>query len=403
MKDFAITEGGITAPKGFRAAGIHAGIKADKPDMAMIVSSVDSAVAGTFTTNRVQAAPVKICREKLSGGKARVIVINSGSANACTGEQGRIDAERTVAFTAETLGVPEEQVFVCSTGTIGKRLPMDKIQAGIERLAGVVSEDGGADAAAAIMTTDTVMKQVALETSIGGVTVRVGGIAKGAGMIEPNMATMLAFVTTDALVDRNALQQCLSSAVDKSFNRITVDGDESTNDTVLMMANGEAGNECLTSDHDEWASFVRAVEQVTHELALMIVKDGEGATRFVTVTVRGAVSEEDADMAARAVCNSLLVKTAWTGGDPNWGRIIAAVGYSGAEMRDDTVDITFDDVPAVRNGQLAEGSSLADLEAVYAKKAFEVVVDLHVGEKSASVYTCDCSQEYVQINSEYMT
>ena len=403
MNAITTIEGGVTAPQGFKAAGIHAGIKAAKPDMAMVVSSVDSKVAGTFTTNEVQAASVRICRDKLAGGTARAIVINSGSANACTGPQGRADAERTVALTADELGVPEKQVFVCSTGTIGKLLPMEKIEAGIKLLTEQVNEDGGDDAAAAIMTTDTVTKQVAVETVINGVPVRVGGMAKGAGMIEPNMATMLAFITSDALVDSEALQECLSEAVSKSFNSITVDGDQSTNDTVLMMANGTAGNECLNSAHDEWANFVAAVEHVTLELALMIVKDGEGATRFVTVTVNGAASREDADKAARAVCNSLLVKTAWTGGDPNWGRIIAAVGYSGARMRDDTVDIAFDGIPAVRNGQWADGTSLKDLEEVYARKAFEIVIDLHTGGKSATVYTCDCSQEYVKINSEYMT
>ena len=403
MKAMMIIDGGVTAPQGFKAAGVHAGIKAAKPDMAMIVSSVDSVVAGTFTTNKVQAAPVRICRDKLAGGTARAIVINSGSANACTGPQGWADAKKTVKLTANELDVPKEQVFVCSTGTIGKPLPMEKIETGIKRLAELVNEDGGGAAAGAILTTDTVIKQVAVETVVNGVPVRVGGMAKGAGMIEPNMATMLSFITTDALVDRESLQECLAAAVNKSFNSITVDGDQSTNDTVLMMANGAAGNECLNSAHDDWMTFVEAVEHVTHELALMIVKDGEGATRFVTVTVKGAASEVDADVASRAVCNSLLVKTAWTGGDPNWGRIIAAVGYSGAEMRDDTVDITFDDVPAVRKGQLAEGASLEDLEAVFARKAFEVVVDLHTGDKAATVYTCDCSQEYVRINSEYMT
>ena len=396
-------EGGVTAPRGFLASGVHAGIKANRADMALIVSERPAAVAGTFTLNKVHAAPVKLCRRHLAGRLAKAVVINSGSANACTGPQGMADAERTARLVAEALKTPAETVFVCSTGTIGKPLPMDKIEAGVGLTVAALSRQGGDAAAKAIMTTDTVDKQVAVEVTVAGVPVRIGGMAKGAGMIAPNMATMLAFLTTDAAVDASALQRCLSAAVDKGFNRITVDGDQSTNDTVLLLANGAAGNPALNERHPDWPAFAAAVEEVTLALAQKIVKDGEGATKFVTVTVKGAASAGDARKAARAIANSLLVKTSWFGGDPNWGRVIAAVGYSGAAVEQDQVEIAYDDLCVVRNGRAASGSSLKDLEAVLKRPAFELSVDLHLGTAADTVYTCDCSYDYVKINSEYLT
>jgi glutamate N-acetyltransferase/amino-acid N-acetyltransferase len=403
MKDFVTIQGAVTAAKGFQAAAISAGIRYSRDDMAMIVSDRPAVVAGTFTTNKVCAAPVKVCRDHLKGRQARAIVINAGCANACTGKLGMQNAKTMARKTALALGVPEKTVFPCSTGTIGLQLPMDKIEAGIKMAAKALSHDAGPRAAKAIMTTDTVDKQCALEFRIDGVPVRIGGMAKGAGMIEPNMATMLSFVTTDAAVDPKALQACLSAAVAESFNRISVDGDMSTNDTVLLMANGAAGNKRLGPGHKQWKTFVTAVNTVTKELALKIVKDGEGATKFVTITVKGAANTADARKAVRAVANSLLVKTSWFGGDPNWGRVIDAVGYSGAKVNEERVDISYEGISAVKNGMKAPNFALKDLERVLKQKCFRIDIDLHLGKGTDTVYTCDCSFDYVKINSEYMT
>jgi len=405
MSEFKRVDGGVTAARGFRAAAVCAGIKGKttRPDVALLASDRDAAVAGTFTTNRVQAAPVKLCRERLAGGAARAVVVNSGSANACTGPQGMRDAERTAAVAAEALGVDVRTVFVCSTGTIGIPLPMDRMEAGVREAARALSPDGGPAAARAIMTTDTVDKQAAVELRIDGADVRVGGMAKGAGMIEPNMATMLGFLTTDAAVEPAALQDCLSAAVRESFNRITVDGDQSTNDTVLLLANGAAGNRRLGALHPQWAEFAGAVAAVARDLAMKIVADGEGATCFVTVAVTGAASNADARAAARAVANSLLVKTSWFGGDPNWGRVMDAVGYSGAEVREERVDIAYDEVSAVRGGMKDPGTPLRALEEALRRKRFTLTVNLNIGVGTDTVYTCDCSEAYVKINSEYMT
>ena len=403
MKDnFTNIDGGITAASGFLASGVSAGIKAKRPDMALLQSTQEAAVGGVFTTNKVQGSHVKLCRNHLVSGTTKAVIMNAGNANACNGDQGDEDAVKMAELTGEGLGVKTEDVLVCSTGTIGIPMPMDKIASGILATVEQLSETGGDAAAGAIMTTDTVDKQYAVELEIDGKVVKVGGMAKGAGMIEPNMATMLAFITTDALVDAESLQDCLSSAVTKSFNRISVDGDQSCNDTVLLIANGVAGNSILNEDHPEWGIFCSAVDKVSKELAMMIVKDGEGATKFVTVIVEGACTIDDAKCAARTVANSLLVKTSWYGGDPNWGRVIDAVGYSGAEMVPQYVTISYDDVLAVEKGQSA-GRPIKDLEAVLAKDSFSIVIDLNIGDETDTVYTCDCSEAYVRINSEYMT
>ena len=400
-----MVEGGVTAARGYRAAGVSAGIKkAGRLDFAMLVSERPAVVAGVFTTNRIQGAPVKLCRERVAGGAgARAVVINSGNANACTGPEGLDNARQTARLVAGGLGCDEGQVLVCSTGTIGIPLPMDKIANGVTLVVPALKPDGGAIAAHAIMTTDTVDKQFAVEVRIDGRAVRVGGMAKGAGMIEPHMATMLAFVTTDAAVGREALQACLARAVERSFNRITVDGDQSCNDTVLLLANGAAGGATLEAGHRDWPAFVQAVETVCRELAIRVVKDGEGATKFVTVEVRGAASDGDADLAARAIARSFLVKTSWFGGDPNWGRVINAVGYSGAAVRGDVVDIAYDGLTAFQQGRPVLHARLPELEAVLRKPAFTLAVDLHLGQGAAVMYTCDCSEDYVKINSEYMT
>lgn len=403
MSDLRAIDGGVTAPRGFRAAGVHAGIKRDTPDVALLVSEAPAAAAGTFTTNRVQAASVRLCRQRLRVPAARAVVVNSGNANACTGPRGDRDAERMSALAGELLGLAADDVLVCSTGTIGVPLPMDAVERGIRAAAEALSQTGGADAARAIMTTDTAPKQVAAELRVDGAPVRIGGMAKGAGMIEPNMATMLAFLVTDAAVDPAGLQACLSGAVEQSFNRITIDGDRSTNDTVLFMANGLAGNSTLGGDHPDWPAFCAAVRELARDLAFQIVRDGEGATKFVTVRVEGSRCAADAERVARAIANSLLVKTSWYGCDPNWGRVIDAVGYSGADVDPDSVTIRYDEVCAARNGVACEDASLRDLEAVLARPRFVLCVDLGLGEGRAEVYTCDCSEEYVRINSAYMT
>ncbi len=403
--DERIIEGGVTTPTGFKAASVRVGIKESRKrdDLTLLVSDIPATIAGTFTSNRVKAAPVKLCERHIIWGQAQAVIINAGCANACTGDQGIQDAERMAELTAQAMGIGKTLVFVCSTGTIGIPLPMNKIESALPGLTASLSTAGGKAAAEAILTTDLVKKEVAVTVTIDGKPVTIGGIAKGSGMIAPNMATMLAFITTDAAVDQRSLQDCLRHAVEQSFNRIIVDGDESTNDTVLMLANGAAGNEILQKKHHDWKKFCHAVETVTRELALKIVKDGEGATKFVTVTVTGATTRPDARIAARAIAKSPLVKTAWNGGDPNWGRILAAIGYSGARVEENRVDITFDKVLAVKDGKAADGSSLKDLEQVYARKEFTVTVNLNSGKAEYTAYTCDLSKEYVAINAEYMT
>ena len=389
----------LLLPKGFSATGIQAGIKKHKKDMALIVSGIPAVSAAVFTTNQVKAAPVKWDLKVVEHNEARAIVMNSGNANACTGAQGMADAEAMAALAAGKLGVQALNVFVCSTGTIGKPLPMDKIAGGIELLFDAVSPDGGMDAAEAMMTTDLVSKTVTVEIDLDGKPVRITGLAKGSGMIEPNMATMLAFILTDAAIEKHTLQCALRAAADMSFNRITVDGDRSTNDTVICLANGQAGNEVLSQNSKHWKTFYHTLEQVLFDLSMMIVKDGEGATRVITVRVNGAASGGEAEEAARAVANSMLNKTAWAGKRPNWGRIMDAIGYSYAQVQENKVDIDYDDVPAVRNG-MAAGTPEEKLIAAVSKEAFTININLNLGSGSTVVYTCNCTEDYVRINVE---
>jgi glutamate N-acetyltransferase/amino-acid N-acetyltransferase len=395
--------GGATAPMGFLAAGVKAGIKHSRPDLALLVSESSARAAAVYTQNVVKGDHVALCQKHLSNGKARAIVVNSGCANACVGPRGAKDALAMAELTSSALGVPGSEVLVCSTGTIGIPLPMPKISAGIKEAAKRMRRSGGAAASKAIMTTDTHPKQYAVELTISGKKVRIGGMAKGSGMIEPNMATMLAFITTDANVSSSALRKCLSASSNETFNRISVDGDQSCNDTVILMANGAAGTPLLTPRHSEWIKFQRAVDRVCRELAVMLVKDGEGATKFVKVQVTAARTQAEARAATRAIANSLLVKTSWFGGDPNWGRIIDAAGYSGARFDPRKTSITFNGVAAVRNGCRSKGVSLKTLEKIYRKKELEIEVNLKAGKASHFVFTCDCSFDYVRINSEYMT
>jgi len=389
----------LLLPKGFSAAGISAGIKKKKKDMALIVSDVSAVSAAVFTTNQVKAAPVKWDIQVVEHVGARAIVMNSGNANACTGAQGMADAQAMAALAAGRLGVKPVDIFVCSTGTIGKPLPMDKIAGGIEALFDEVSPDGGMDAAEAMMTTDLVSKTVTVELDLDGTPVRITGLAKGSGMIEPNMATMLAFIVTDAAVEKHTLQCALRTAADMSFNRITVDGDRSTNDTVICLANGQAGNAVITQNSKHWDHFLQMLKKVLFDLSMMIVKDGEGATRVITVRVTGAASNGEAEEAARAVANSMLNKTAWAGKRPNWGRIMDAIGYSYAQVQENKVDIDYDEVPAVRKG-MAAGTPEEDLVAAVSKEAFTININLNLGTGQTVVYTCNCTEDYVRINVE---
>ena len=394
--------GGVTAPEKFLAASAFCGIKAtnkNKPDLALICSEIPAIAAGTFTTNKVKAAPVIVSIAHARGADVRAIVANSGNANACTGAPGIAHAKQMARAAGNALGLSEKQVLVCSTGRIGVEMPIAKIEASIARLPKtLVREKASRKAARAIMTSDTFPKEIAVEFSVGKKTVRIGGIAKGAGMIDPSMATMLCFITTDAAIAKTELQAALSKSVEQSFNRITVDGDMSTNDTVLILANGAAGNVPLKAGSADFQAFQTALDHVTQKLARMIVKDGEGVTKFVTVTVRGATSAKDARAAAEAVANSTLVKCAWFGGDPNWGRIMDAVGYSGARIREERISIFYNELPAVQNGLAASGTPFSKLESAVRKPEFAVTVDLGLGLAEHTVWTTDLSIRYVELN-----
>ena len=389
----------LILPKQFEAAGIAAGIKVHgQADMALLISRVPAVCAGTFTTNKVKAASVKLCMERLAKSEqAYGVVINSGNANACTGLQGMRDAARMTEVLADELGVAAQGLYVCSTGHIGDFLPMERVEQGIRSAVKALSAAGGDQAAKAIMTTDTHEKTVMRVIEIDGQPVRITGLAKGSGMIEPNMATMLGFLLTDAVVDRGALQRALKAAVASSFNRISVDGDTSTNDTVLCLANGAAQNKVLNATHPQWGEFCTALKDAAFDLAMQIIGDGEGAKKIVTVQIQGAANDAEADQAARAIANSLLVKTSWVKRDANWGRIMDVLGYSGVELQESSVDIYYDELPAVHGG-MAGGTPTEELEAVVGQAAFTVKVDLHIGIGSAVVYTCECTEEYIRIN-----
>ena len=408
-------KGGVTSAAGFRAAGVPAEIKyKGRNDVALIVADEPCAAAAVFTTNKVAAAPVLYDRSVLAhqapgtrhqASLIQAILANSGCANACTGEAGLRDAELSALATAGELGIDPKHVLVASTGVIGRRLPMDRLLAGMKAAKAALgrTDAHGLAAEKAVMTTDTKPKQACVTVTIGGKKVTVGGMSKGSGMIEPNMATMLGFVTTDAAISPAMLKRALGLAIAKSFNRLVVDGDESTNDSVFLLASGKAGNAKIVRAGADFDAFRAALEAVCVSLARQMAKDGEGATKFVTVTVRGARSEREAERAARAVAKSPLSKTSWFGRDPNWGRVLAAVGYSGAEVVDMKAEVFYDDVWAFRRGEIADERQLARLAKVLKKDEFEVVVDLHLGKAAASVYTCDFSLDYVHINADYTT
>lgn len=399
-----LENGWNTTVPGFEAGASMAGIKKQgRYDIAVIASTVPAACGAVFTQNKFCAAPVILDREVNVGGYAQAIVANSGCANACTGVKGYEDAKAMQAQTAELLGIKPEEVFVCSTGVIGVFMPMDKIQKGIEEAVDVMDENGGEIAAKAIQTTDTVIKHTAYEGMIGGKKVTFGGIAKGAGMIHPNMATMLTFITTDAAIAPDVLKRAVKKAADLSFNMVVVDGDTSTNDTMIVLANGLAENEIILSEeHPDYPAFFEMLVACASDLSKMIAKDGEGATKFLEVNVVGAKDFADAKKAAMAIAKSPLVKTAVFGGDPNWGRITCAAGYSGADLNPDKANLYLGGICLFENG-LNKNVPDEVMQPIMDKKEISLVMDLAVGEAKATVWTCDFSYEYVKINGEYRT
>lgn len=397
--------GGITAPQGFKAAGVKAGLKkSGKLDLAIIYSTVPASVAAVFTTNTMAAAPVIVSRETVKQGIASAVVINSGCANACTGPQGLVDAQAMAHMTAQLLNIKDQEVIVSSTGIIGVNLQMDKITSGIKRAVAQLAERGqDNNATTAIMTTDTFPKTCAYEFELGGVPVRIAGIAKGSGMIHPNMATMLCCITTDAAIASPILKQALTAAVNVSFNMISVDGDSSTNDMTSVLANGLAGNTLIDSiDSEDYAALTAALTEVCIYLAQQVVRDGEGATKFLEITVQGAENNADAKKAVMAIAKSPLVKTAFFGQDANWGRILCAAGYSEATLDPEKISLNIGDVTIVKQGMGVTFDEQA-LKDIMEQQDITVTVDFGLGEGKATMWTCDFSYEYVKINGEYHT
>jgi glutamate N-acetyltransferase / amino-acid N-acetyltransferase len=402
-KDEYITGGTVTSPRGFQAGAVSAGIKKDKTklDLGILYSEVPCAAAGMFTTSKIKAVAVTICQERLNkNSKASVIVVNSGCANAYTGEKGLTDAREMAALAGKKTRTKNEEVLVASTGVTGQLLPMGKIKEGISRIS--LSSDGGHTLARAIMTTDTKPKEIAVSVKNGDVTYTIGGIAKGSGMIHPNMATMFSFITTDASVDGDFLKSVLKKAVDISFNMISVDGDMSPSDTVIILANGKAGGGLIKKGSSSAAGFQRALNKVCIYLAKALARDGEGATKLIEASVTGAKSTSSARKAARAVIGSSLIKTAVHGGDPNWGRIVAALGQSGIEIKLSDIDMSIGDVAVLKAGKPL---SFEEKDVIKALEQDEVLIgiNLNQGKGSAIAWGCDLSEEYVGINSEYMT
>jgi glutamate N-acetyltransferase/amino-acid N-acetyltransferase len=388
--------------QGFLFSGISAGIKKDgKRDLGLIYSEIPAQVAGLFTTNAVKAAPVQLDRERIKKGLCQAIVVNSGNANACTGSRGLKDAQRISWLVAKQLGINERLVFPSSTGVIGSPLPIKKIEVGIPKLTGQLSPESWMSTVEAIMTTDTFPKVEVATCRIKGKRVKLCGMVKGAGMIRPNLATMLSFLVTDANIQASLLQRMLEMTAEASYNRITVDGETSTNDTVLLLANGKAGHPCLNRMDRDAKVFQSMLSKVCRSLAESVVKDGEGATKFVEILIRGARSREEAKQAAYAVAHSPLVKTAFFGGDANWGRILCALGYSGVHIDPNRIDVFFDKAPIVKKG-MGVGSPLEERAGrILKNKSFKVTVDLHQGKSQFSVLTTDLSLDYVKINASY--
>lgn len=395
-----LTSGNITSAKGFQATGLNCGIRVDRKDLALILAEKRVAAAGMFTQNLVCAAPVKVCREHVSDGYAQAILVNSGNANACTGPQGMADTHEMVELAATSLGIDKSDVLICSTGVIGQFLPMPVIREGIPKLKDTLSTDGGNDACQAILTTDAFEKTCAanIESTAGSYV--IGGMAKGAGMIHPNMATTLAFITTDAEVAPEALKQALKIATDASFNSISVDGDTSTNDTILVMASGASG--AKLSSKEELDQFTEALTLVAQDLAKKVVKDGEGARCLVEIKVTGAADDASARKVAQTISGSLLFKTMLAGAEPNWGRVLAAAGRAGVPLSEDTCELSFDGVKVFSKGA---GLPQNQPEAAKVLQGSEILMhlDLGMGEGSARLWTCDVGHPYVELNGAYMT
>jgi glutamate N-acetyltransferase/amino-acid N-acetyltransferase len=393
---------GITAPIGFRAAGLHCGIK--KPgllDLALVVSERSGPIAGVFTTNQVVAAPVTLDRQHLRRGVGRALLINSGNANACTGRQGMAAAHKTASLVARTLGSPVHEVFIGSTGVIGRALPVDRIVKALPDLFSHLSRTGGAAAARAILTTDLQPKSVVRRTRINGNIITIGGMAKGSGMIHPDMATMLGYLTTDASITRTALQRALAQAVDVSFNCISVDGDTSTNDTVLCLANGMAGNRQIKEGTSAFRRFVALLTEACEPLALAICRDGEGVTKVVKIEVTGARTRAQARTVARTIGTSNLVKTALFGEDANWGRVMAALGRAGVPLNPSKISLMFGGVPMVRHGVGLGLGAERRIAKVFKRKEFTITAGLGAGNHRAHLWTTDLSYDYVRINASY--
>ena len=394
---------GITFPQGFKAAGVKAGIKkSGNLDLALIYTEKEAAVAGTFTKNQVAAAPVYVSKEVVKGGKAHAICANAGCANACTGEQGLADARAMAKEAADAVGCAANEVIVASTGVIGVQLPMDKVKKGVKAAAAELSENGSVNAGNAIITTDTYSKACATEVEIGGKKVRFGAIAKGSGMIQPDMATMLCFITTDAAIDQPLLQAALSEVVEVTFNMISIDGDMSTNDMAIVLANGAAGNATITKKDKDYEIFRNTLKELCTGLSQRIAADGEGATKFLTIHVTGAKTFESAQQVGMSVAKSPLVKTAFFGEDPNWGRVICAVGYSGVPMEPEKTVVKFGGIAVYDKGVGAKFDEAA-LRKVMAEHDVVIDVELGLGNAEATVWSCDFSYEYVKINGEYHT
>lgn len=392
----------IASPKGFLYAVAKAAIKyPDRYDLALIYSAKPAQVAGLFTTNQIKAAPVKICMKRIKTGITRALILNSGNANACTGKKGIDDALAITDAVAEKLQINKEHVLPLSTGVIGMPIPVERILPAIDELKENLGKASALDVAKAIMTTDTFPKLSFRQIPLNGKAITVLGICKGAGMISPNMATMLCTILTDASIDSKNLKNALQPAVAESFNSITVDGDMSTNDTVLILANGESNTEKIEPKTDLWKKFRQCINEICIELAQMIIKDAEGATKFITVNVAGAKTSSDAKRIARAVANSLLVKTAIHGEDPNWGRIIAAVGYSGVPVKEEKIDILINGICLFEKGLPTMRE--AELEESLKQKEIEILINLNLGKANAKIFTSDLTEEYVRINSAYRT
>lgn len=405
MATYRFIEGGITAPKGFKAGALYCGIKVtqeQKPDVSILYSEQKAVCAGMFTTNKFAAPPVLYCREILKTGSAQAVLINSGNANAATGTAGFENAKKLAQCTADHLGIQADDVFVCSTGVIGVHLPMEKMLNGVKEVVPTLSADNGALIARAIMTTDLVPKEISLELDLSGGTIRIGSMAKGSGMIHPNMATMLGFVTTDAVVSQEVMQGMLKKAVDKSYNMMTVDGDTSTNDSLILLANGMSG--VAVNTEEDIKKFYEAIEYICMEMAKKIAADGEGASHLIVVHAKNLQTEEDARKVARAVAGSNLFKCAIFGQDANWGRVISAAGYSGAEFITDKIDVALESKAGIID-VMSAGSGLAFDEekaaTILKEKDIYVHLDFHDGEQCATAFGCDLTYDYVKINGDY--